>query len=897
MDRNLFKYIWRYSKQDQLFILMLVLGSLPFYFLSLSLPKQIINQGIQGEGYAGPGSTQKYFTITMPGSEKLYGEPVVVFEGFDLEQMALLFALSFTFLALVIVNGVFKFIINTLKGRLGERLLRRLRYQLTDRVLRFPIPQLRKVRQAEVATMIKDEVEPLGGFIGEAFMAPVFLGGQAITAMIFILLQNVWLGLVAAVIVLAQGILIPKLRVRILQLGRQRQLTARQLAGRIGELVAGAVEIHANDTSNYERADVASRLGKIFAIRYEIFQRKFFVKFLNNFMSQLTPFIFYAAGGYLAITGRLDIGALVAVLNAYKDLPAPIKELIDWEQQRNDVQIKYEQVIEQFNAPGLIEPEIQELADGPIPALGGKIEVAGLSLKDEAGTSLLNGITFDCNSDEHLAIIGPSGSGKDHLTMVLAGLLRPTGGRVMVAGQDLRTLGQRVTGRRLSYVGGDAYLFPLSVKENLLYGLKHQPLRDVDYEGEAQRDFAAYKAESLRAGNTTLDIHADWIDYSAAGASGNSDLAERMVDMLRVVDLEEDVYRFGLQGTIDPESQPELAQGILEARSALFQRLTDAGDGDLVIRFDPQRYNDNATLAENILFGTPVDRSLEPESLALHPLVGEILAAQGLTDDLEKMAVEIAQTMVEIFADLPPGHPFFEQFSFISFDDLPIFRTLITRIEQSGIEALSGEERTRLLALSFRYIKGRHRLGLTDGEFEARVLAARQAVVRRLAEEPEPLVAFYDPEKYNAAATLQDNILFGRLAFGRAQAAETVGEATREVLDSLNLRNAVIEVGLEHEVGVGGKRLNATQRQKLAVARALIKKPDVLIVNEALGGMDEVTQTRILRQVLDASQGRGVIWALQRAEAAQNFGSVLVMDEGRLVRQGSFEEITDAAAE
>ena len=183
MDRNLFKYIWRYSKQDQLFILMLVLGSLPFYFLSLSLPKQIINQGIQGEGYAGPGSTQKYFTITLPGSEKLYGEPVVVFDGFDLEQMALLFALSFTFLLLVIVNGVFKFIINTLKGRLGERLLRRLRYQLTDRVLRFPIPQLRKVRQAEVATMIKDEVEPLGGFIGEAFMAPVFLGGQAITAM------------------------------------------------------------------------------------------------------------------------------------------------------------------------------------------------------------------------------------------------------------------------------------------------------------------------------------------------------------------------------------------------------------------------------------------------------------------------------------------------------------------------------------------------------------------------------------------------------------------------------------------------------------------------------------------------------------------------------------------
>ena len=52
--------------------------------------------------------------------------------------------------------------------RLGERMLRRLRYTLFDRVLRFPISHFRKVKQAEVATMIKDEVEPLGGFIGDA---------------------------------------------------------------------------------------------------------------------------------------------------------------------------------------------------------------------------------------------------------------------------------------------------------------------------------------------------------------------------------------------------------------------------------------------------------------------------------------------------------------------------------------------------------------------------------------------------------------------------------------------------------------------------------------------------------------------------------------------------------
>ena len=43
--------------------------------------------------------------------------------------------------------------------------------------------------------------------------------------------------------------------------------------------------------------------------------------------------------------GRLDIGQLVAVISAYKDLPSPIKDLIDWDQQRLDVQVKYAQVV------------------------------------------------------------------------------------------------------------------------------------------------------------------------------------------------------------------------------------------------------------------------------------------------------------------------------------------------------------------------------------------------------------------------------------------------------------------------------------------------------------------------------------------------------------------------
>ncbi len=223
MEPNIFKYIWHHSKREQIAILLLVLLSMPFYFIALDVPKRIINQGIVGEGFDGPGSVRAFLPIDLPFGEMLTGKPVALFDGFMVEQQELLLALSFAFLFLVVVNGGFKFVINTRKGRMGERMLRRLRYELSDRILRFPILQVRKIKQAEIATMIKDEVEPLGGFIGDAFVAPAFLGGQTLTAMAFIMVQNVWLGLVAAAVVLGQAFLIPKLRKPILESGVSRE--------------------------------------------------------------------------------------------------------------------------------------------------------------------------------------------------------------------------------------------------------------------------------------------------------------------------------------------------------------------------------------------------------------------------------------------------------------------------------------------------------------------------------------------------------------------------------------------------------------------------------------------------------------------------------------------------
>ena len=99
----------------------------------------------------------------------------------------------------------------------------------------------------------------------------------------------------------------------------------------------------------------------------------------------------------------------------------------------------------------------------------------------------------------------------------------------------------------------------------------------------------------------------------------------------------------------------------------------------------------------------------------------------GLSDDLVKTGRDVAETMVELFADLPPGHEFFEQFSFISSDDLPEFEALLSRTGKEGV-TISPDDRARLMTLPLKLIDARHRLGLLNDAFKQRVLEARKAL-------------------------------------------------------------------------------------------------------------------------------------------------------------------------
>lgn len=305
---GIFAFVLRWSRGQQAVLILLGLVAMPLLYATLELPKLIVNNAIESGHF-----------------------PIQVY-GVTLDQLDYLFMLCALYLAAVLTNGAVKFFLNVYKGRVGERLLRRLRLTIYRRWREGA----GGARRGEVTPLIAQEVEPMGGFAADAFSLPMFQGGVFVTILAFMFIQDPILGAAAVTLLPVQLALIPRLQARVNRLARARVAEVRALGGQLGEEAGGA---------NVSVGEIARTLKRIETIRQNIHRAKFFMKALNNFLTALTPFFFYSIGGYLVIDGRLSLGALVAVLAAYKDFSAPLRELFRYYQQAEDVRIRYGEML------------------------------------------------------------------------------------------------------------------------------------------------------------------------------------------------------------------------------------------------------------------------------------------------------------------------------------------------------------------------------------------------------------------------------------------------------------------------------------------------------------------------------------------------------------------------
>lgn len=141
----------------------------------------------------------------------------------------------------------------------------------------------------------------------------------------------------------------------------------------------------------------------------------------------------------------------------------------------------------------------------------------------------------------------------------------------------------------------------------------------------------------------------------------------------------------------------------------------------------------------------------------------------------------------------------------------------------------------------------------------------------------------------------QDHVLFSRtvkenILFGHPDATEEdIDTAIRLSYFQRDLE--MLPLGLETLVGEKGVALSGGQKQRISIARALIKNPDILILDDSLSAVDAKTESRIIENIQKERSGKTTIITTHRLSAIQHADWILVLDDGEIIEEGTHENL------
>ncbi|OEC00746.1 multidrug ABC transporter ATP-binding protein [Lysinibacillus sphaericus] len=141
----------------------------------------------------------------------------------------------------------------------------------------------------------------------------------------------------------------------------------------------------------------------------------------------------------------------------------------------------------------------------------------------------------------------------------------------------------------------------------------------------------------------------------------------------------------------------------------------------------------------------------------------------------------------------------------------------------------------------------------------------------------------------------QDHVLFSRtirenILFGKEDATE---EELKQAIHAAYFEKdlAHLPMGLETLVGEKGVSLSGGQKQRVSIARALIKDPEILILDDSLSAVDAKTEAKIIENIQRERQDRTTIITTHRLSGIQHADMIIVLDEGQIVEQGTHEQL------
>ena len=864
MEPTLFSFIWKYSKRQQFVLLGVTLATFPFLYASLELPKRIINDAIGAESAR------------------------IDLFGTDVGQVEYLVILCLAFLAAVLISGLMKMRLNTMKGILAERMLRRFRYQLIGRMMRFPRPYFRTTSQGELVAMVTSEAEPMGGLMGDAVAQPVFQAGQMLTILLFLFLQSVWFGLAAIALIPLQAWLIPMLQRQINQLNKTRIIEVRHLASEISESAAGISDLRVNGGWRYRLSEISDRLGRLFEIRFKIYQKKFFMKFLNNFITQLTPFFFYLVGGYLAIRGEITVGALVAALAAYKDIASPWKELLDFYNQVQDMSLRWETVTERFDPKGVLDEKLFEGEPADIPHLRGTISIQDVTVRDADGNTVLEDITLDIPPGARVAIQSRSDAERAAFAELLTREVLPTHGTVTIAGHDLMDLHQMVLSARIGYAHSRPSLCEGTLGDNLLMPLRVRPRPSDAAARRRDRRFS----EARLSGNSTDSLDADWVDPGLAGLADVEDIRDWWFTLTQAMGIDEMMFRRTLRSRFDPDKHPMLAQRIVALRPKVLERLRAAGLDQAVHRFAPDQFNPGIPLGGNLLYAAP-RRDITQESLATEERFLDMLAENDLANDAQTIALAVMRTLRQTFGRDGTDHPLFRRLGI----EEETYRELTRIAEAMEVGAMARLPKSdRALMMTVPFLLTAEQIGPAfPEEYKAKILEIRREKGAMLRARTSDLFIPVDEETYLPRLSALENALFGRVSMMSGARADEIETLVAELFKEEGLQRLMAAIIYDLPTGLGGSNLPAVLHERAAFSRAGIKRPDILILDKALASHDSESRSRTREKLRELLPETTMIFMEDSFSNPAQYDLFVEIRNGRIdgVREGG--RVADAA--